>query len=103
MRPPSDRSWAAEMRPSREPATRSARGAVHVRGRPAGYAAEVVVGDLRPDRPVEFVVGVAEQDQRFARFGAEAGGVRRRTSSITPSTPMTGVGRIGWIRSGCRS
>ena len=35
--------------------------------------AEVVGGDLRPDRAVELVAGVAEQDQRLARLGAHAG------------------------------
>ena len=34
--------------------------------------AEMVGGDLRPDRAVELVAGVAEQDQRLAGFGAEA-------------------------------
>ena len=58
---------------------------------------EMVRGDLRPDRAVELVAGVAEQDQRLARFGARPVGMRRLTSSITPSTPTTGVGRIGVV------
>ena len=37
------------------------------------HAAEVAGGDLRPDRAVELVAGVAEQDQRLAGLGAEAG------------------------------
>ena len=32
---------------------------------------EVVGGDLRPNRPVELVAGVAQQDQGFTRLGAE--------------------------------
>ena len=36
--------------------------------------AEMVGGDLRPDRAVEFVAGVAEQDQRLAWLGAKPGG-----------------------------
>ena len=35
--------------------------------------AEMVGGDLRPDRAVELVAGVAEQDQRLPRFGAQPG------------------------------
>ena len=53
-------------------------GQVDLRGQPA----EVVGGDLRPDRAVELVAGVAEQDQRLARLGAQARsgcvGARRR-------------------------
>ena len=43
---------------------------VHRRGPPA----QVVGGHLSPDRSVELVSGVAEQDQRLAGLGAEAGG-----------------------------
>ena len=61
-------------------------------------AAEVVGGDLGPDRAVELVTGVAEQDQGLAGLVAESrSGMRRLTSSITPSTPTTGVGRIAVV------
>ena len=72
--PPSDRSWAADTSPSRDAATEHVgeqllAGQVD-RGR---QPAEMVGGDLRPDRAVELVAGVAEQDQRLAGFGAQAG------------------------------
>ena len=42
---------------------------VHLRRHPA----EMIVGDLCPDRAVEFVAGLAEQDERLARLGADSG------------------------------
>ncbi len=38
------------------------------------HATEMIVLDLRPDRPVELVAGLPEQDQRLAGLEAEAGG-----------------------------
>ena len=66
---------------------------VHLGWQPA----EVVRGDLRPDRAVELVAGVAEKNQRLAGFGAETGRDAAATSSMTPSTPTTGVGMIAVV------
>ena len=59
-------------------------------------ATEMVMDNIGPGRAGELVAGVAEQVDRLARVG-EAHRVRRVTSSITPSTPITGVGRIGVV------
>ncbi len=52
--------------------------------------------DVGPRRAAELVAGLAEQEDLRAVVGKPAApGVA--TSSITPSTPMTGVGRIGVV------
>jgi hypothetical protein len=74
-------------------------GQIHLRR----HTTEVVGGDLRPDRPVELVVGVAEQQQGLSGLGAQTG--RDTAGHIVDDAehPTTGVGRIGVRRSGCRS
>ena len=56
--------------------------------------AEVAVHDVRPLRAGQLVAGLAEQEDLVAVGRRSPIGVRRVTSSITPSTPTTGVGRI---------
>ena len=71
---------------------------------PGGTPAEMVGGDLSPDRAVELVAGVAEQDQRLAGFGAE--GSRDASADIVDARRARrppGSAGSRWTRSGCRS
>ena len=58
--PPSLRSWAADTRPSRDAAVSTSASSFARQVHPRRQAAEMIAGDLRPDRTVELVVGVAE-------------------------------------------
>ena len=50
--------------------------------------------DVRPLRAGQLLAGLAEQEDPLARAATKPVGVRRVTSSITPRTATTGVGRI---------
>ena len=54
---------------------------------------EMIVHDVGPDRAGQLVAGLAQQ-QDLVALAAKPIGIRAVTSSITPSTPTTGVGRI---------
>ena len=104
-RPRTDRAPPTPARhATRRPARR--RAASRAPGRPrGGTPAEMVGGDLRPDRAVELVAGVAEQDQRLAGFGAQVRSGRRRLDVVRTRRARRRPGWAGsaWCRSGCRS
>ena len=56
-------------------------------------AAEVVVDDVGPGGAAQLLARLAEQEHVLAVAGNPCV-TRARTSSMTPSTPTTGVGRI---------
>ncbi len=92
--PPSDRSCAADTSPSRDAelstaASSFSRARSTTGGNPPRWSA-VTCAHTEPSNSSR----VSPNSINVSRLGAQAGRMRRRTSSMTPSTPTTGVGRI---------
>ncbi|SKS12455.1 Uncharacterised protein [Mycobacteroides abscessus subsp. abscessus] len=98
MSPPSDRSWAADTSPSRDAAVRTCASSCS--------RARSTLGGVPPRWSCATCAQIDPSNSSAvspSRISVSPGsvpnpvGMRRFTSSITPSTPTTGVGRMGVV------